>query len=189
MNNTFIIPKPKVFHVIPWNSDKNIGVSYNNTMKLLGSNDWACFLDGDAVHTTTYFGSRIEQVIESNPEYSLFTCYTNRVNPKYQLASESNWDSNDILFHRNLGETLWNKNKTSIIDITNYPEFLSGVLILIKKSIWEEVGGFKEEKMLSIDNDIHNRVKKFGEKVGLMKGIYVYHWYRGGNKNDKKHLL
>jgi GT2 family glycosyltransferase len=66
---------------------------------------------------------------------------------------------------------------------------LSGVLIVIKKSIWEKVGGFKEDKMLTIDNDIHRKIRISGGLVGLMKGIYVQHWYRGGIKENRQHLL
>lgn len=182
------IPKFKVIHFIPWNTDKNIGKSYNQCMTMVGSKDWGCFVDGDAIHTTTYFGSRIENVIESNPTYSLFTCYTNRIGCPYQIAPGSDWNSNDMGYHRTLGENLWNKFNTQVIDITNNGE-MSGVLILIKKSIWEQVGGFKEEKMLTVDNDIHRKVRSIGGKVGLMKGIYLQHWYRGGNINDKRHLL
>ena len=38
--NTFIVPKFKIYHFIPWNSDKNIGKSYNEIMSIIGSNDW-----------------------------------------------------------------------------------------------------------------------------------------------------
>ena len=186
--NTFIVPKFKIYHFIPWNSDKNIGKSYNEIMSIIGSNDWVCFLDGDAVHTTHFFGSRIEEVIQNNPSYSMFTCYTNRVGCKYQIAPNVHWGNNDQSYHRTIGENLWNTNKTSVMDITKNGE-LSGVLILIKKSMWEKVGGFKEEKMLTIDNDMHKRVRNAGGKVGLMKGIYVQHWYRGGDMANKKHLV
>lgn len=157
-------------------------------MNLIGSNDWCCFLDGDAVHTNPFFGKRIEDIIESNPEYSLFTCYTNRIGCPYQIAPNVNKVSNDQNYHRNFGENIWKKFGTNVLDITNNIP-LSGVLILIKKSAWERVGGFKETGILEVDNDIHVRLKKNNFKIGLMKGIYVQHWYRGGNQNDKKHLL
>jgi GT2 family glycosyltransferase len=187
-SNIFIKPKSRVFHIIPWNSDKNIGKSYNESMSLVNFEDWVCFLDGDAVHTSHFFGKRIEDVIESNPEYSLFTCTTNRVNCPYQIAPNVNIKSNDQEYHRLFGESIWEKYGKQVSEITNSME-LSGVFIAIKKSIWEKVGGFKEDRMLSIDNDIHRRVKLLGEKVGLMKGIYVQHWYRGGQKDNKQHLL
>ena len=157
-------------------------------MNLVGTNDWVCFLDGDAVHTTSFFGIRIEQVVESNPGISLFTCYTNRIGCPYQIAPGVDQKTNDQQYHRNFGENLWNKFGTSVIDVTKQSP-MSGVLLLVKKSSWESVGGFKEEKMLSVDNDIHIKFTKHGFKSALMKGIYVQHWYRGGNINDKKHLL
>lgn len=184
----FSPPKFKVFHCIPWNSEKFIGKSYNQFMNLIGSNDWCCFLDGDAVHTSSFFGKRIEEVIENNPKYSLFTCYTNRIGCPYQIAPNVNKNNNDQSYHRNFGENLWNSFGSEVVEITNN-QLLSGVLILIKKSAWESVGGFKEVGMLGVDNDIHVKFQKSGLKVGLMKGIYVQHWYRGGNINDKKHLL
>jgi len=73
-NNIFVPPKYKVYHNIPWNSEKLIGKSYNQFMNLIGSNDWCCFLDGDAVHTSPYFGKRIEEVIDANPSYSIVNC-------------------------------------------------------------------------------------------------------------------
>lgn len=186
--NKYIIPSPRVFHVIPWNSDKNIGKSYNEMMAMVRSNDWVCFLDGDAVHTTSFFGVRIEEVIKNNPEYSLFTCYTNRIGCGYQIAPGVDSKSNDQQYHRNFGELLWKNNGTQVFDVTKQSP-MSGVLLLIKKSSWEQVGGFKEDKMLTVDNDIHIKFTKAGFKSGLMKGIYVQHWYRGNNPGNKSHLL
>jgi GT2 family glycosyltransferase len=186
-NNIYVVPKYKVFHTIPWNSDKLIGVSYNETMSLIDNDDWICFLDGDAVHTSSFFGKRIEDIINNNPDYSLLTCYTNRIGCDYQIAPNVNRDSNDQSYHRKFGENLWNTFGTKVVDITNKSP-LSGVLILIKKSSWSQVGGFKEIGMLGVDNDIHFKFKNNGLKVGLMKGMYVQHWYRGGNQQNITHL-
>jgi glycosyltransferase involved in cell wall biosynthesis len=178
----------QVYHTIPWDTSKNIGKCYNQFMSLLQDEDWACFLDGDAVHTTSFFGKNIEQVIASNQDYGLFTCYTNRIGCSYQIPSGANWNNDSQNYHRDIGKKLWEKYKTNILDITNNSP-LSGVLILINKDKWSQVGGFKEEKMLSIDNDIHMKFKAAGFKVGLMKGIYVQHWYRNGIKQNKSHLI
>ena len=74
------------------------------------------------------------------------------------------------------------------MDITNLKP-LSGVMILISKKTWKSIGKFTENRMLGIDNDIHKKVRQNGLRVGLMKGIYLYHWYRNGNINNKEHLL
>ena len=75
----------KIHFIVPWSTEKNIGRAYNESMEIVSENDWVCFIDGDAINTTTYFGLNIEKVINENSNYSLFTCYTNRVIRKYQI--------------------------------------------------------------------------------------------------------
>jgi GT2 family glycosyltransferase len=180
----------RIFHIIPWNTDKNLGKSYNESMSMVGSDDWICFIDGDAVHTSHFFGKRIEDVVTANPEYSMFTCVTNRVNCQYQIAPNVDVKNDSQEYHRKFGDDIWNNYQTQVDDITDKQNpLISGVLILIKKSAWLEVGGFKEDKMLTIDGDMHRRMEKHGKKIGLMLGIYVQHWYRGGDKKNITHLL
>lgn len=182
----------KILHIIPWTTDKNLGKFYNSCMNLIDDNDWICFLDGDAIHTTQYFGKYIEEIISENSSYGLFTCRTNNIwhgDEHYQIYPKVDRNNYDINYHRKIGQQSWDNNKTNILDITNMDPKLSGVLLLINKQSWKTVNGFKEEKMLTIDNDIHYRMRKKNLKVGLMLGIYVQHWYRNGIKTDKKHLL
>ena len=40
-----------------------------------------------------------------------------------------------------------------------------------------------------IYDKMYYRVRDAGYKVGIMKGFYLYHWYRGGNPLNKSHLL
>jgi GT2 family glycosyltransferase len=188
IEKNFVKPKHTVYHVIPWNSDKLIGKSYNQTMSLINDDDWVCFLDGDAVHTSPFFGKRIEDVIDNNPDYFLFTSYTNRIGNMYQIPTNVDKKNNDQGYHRQIGDELWEKFGTTALDVTSYTP-LSGVIILIKKKYWSLVGGFSEVGMLGVDNDIHIKFKNNGYKVGLMRGIYVQYWYRGGNASDKSHLL
>ena len=70
------------------------------------------------------------------------------------------------------------------MDVTN-THCISGVVMLIKKSVWRKAGGFKSG-FLGIDNDFHQRVVKLGDKVGVMRGIYVYHCYRADNEQGLK---
>jgi hypothetical protein len=178
----------RIFHSIPWNSEKNIGIYYNDFMSLLNEDDWACFLDGDAVHTTTYFGRNIEETIKKNQQYSLFTCKTNRVAIKYQTPDDVDKISNDQKYHRDFGQKLWEKEKTNVTDITD-KQLLSGVLICLSKKAWLKVGGFSTENMLGVDNDIHKKMFINDLKVGIMDGIYVQHWYRNGDIKETAHLL
>ena len=60
--------------------------------------------------------------------------------------------------------------------------------MLVKKSAWLESDRFKEAGLLGIDNSIHYAIRNMGGKVGLMKGVYVQHYYRGGDMSNKSHL-
>ena len=62
------------------------------------------------------------------------------------------------------------------------------MLFIIKKSAWNKIGGCKSNGMLGVDNEIHMNIKKHGMKLYRIDGLYVYHWYRGGNKYDTSHL-
>ena len=73
------------------------------------------------------------------------------------------------------------------VDITDISP-ISGVLMLLNKGLWKKACGFEEKGILGIDNSIHYRVQALGQRVMVMKGVYVYHWYRGGNPSDKRHL-
>jgi len=159
-------------------------------MELLpNDDDYCCFLDGDATFTTTFFGLQLERIVHKYPECGVFVCMTNRVNCEWQLETVD-WDSDDIKYHRFIGDLLADDNYYQIKDVTNKPkgEVLSGVLMLIRKDVWKKIGGFKDG-MLGVDNDLHWKCQKHGEKVYLLRGFYVYHWYRGGIKKNKEHLL
>jgi hypothetical protein len=180
--------KHKVYYVLPWDSNKNIGKYLNDLMSKLDDSEWLCIMDSDAMHTTTYFGKRIEEVIDKNPEYSLFTCYTNRVGCPWQIAPNSDWNSDDISYHRTIGEKLWTDNGTTVVDVTNN-SLLSGIMFLLTKKTWNVIKNFTENMLHGFDNNVHDKIIRSGLKVGLMSGIYLYHWYRGGSKTDKFHIL
>lgn len=168
-----------VYFSQPWNSAGDIGKAYNDFMALLPfDEDFACFIDADATWLTPNFGKQIEDIIVKYPECGLFTCMTNRVKFKRQVTG--NWDSNDIALHREIAADLQEKHYDEIEELSNISlGCLSGVIILIRKSVWKKLGGFSNG-FLGVDNDIHIEAYKHFEPVYLMKGVYVYHWYRGG---------
>lgn len=181
-----------IYSTIPWDSSKNIGKYYNKFMSILPSNDdFACFTDSDASFTTNYYGKDLETYINKYPECGCFVAMANRIGCKWQQQPGVEWLNNDMKFHRAMGESIALNSNYIIEDVSNVPrgEVLGGFLILIKKSVWKKVGGFKETGMLGIDNDLHWKCMDNNEKVYLMKGVYLYHWYRGGDMTNKQHLL
>jgi len=182
-----------IYYSMPFNTEKNIGKYYNSFMSLLPDGAWGCFVDGDATFTTYDYGFVIEKAIKENPSYSCFTCYTNRIGCPWQIAPNVDKVSNDIEYHRKFGASLKDAYGSTTIDVTsNVPPFLqafSGFFILLKKSAWLGVNKFKEEKMLSVDVDMHEKLTRNGYRTGLIQGLYLYHWYRGGDMSNISHLV
>lgn len=175
-------------YVIPYDTSKNIGKSYNEAFNGLNDNDYVCFVDGDTIFLDSHFGAKIEQILLDNPQINAATCMTNRVSCEWQIVDKINWFNENMLDHNRITEELWKRHGKEVEDMTN-TQLMSGVMILLKKETWKKIGGFKEEGMLGIDNDFHQKIIDNNEKLWLMKGIYVYHKYRFGDTSNKKHLL
>jgi GT2 family glycosyltransferase len=174
----------KIHNHIVYSLNKNIGEEYNYSMNSIPDGDWVCFLDHDAMFTTSNWYIQLYDIIKQNPNYGLFTCMTNRVGMKYQIYKEIDQDNHNIRYHRNKGSDIQLKFQNTAVNITNSSP-LSGVLMLISKETWKCVGGFSHG-FLGVDNDIHFRCKKHNIQVGLMSGVYVYHWYRADKDDTTK---
>jgi len=186
-----------IYYSIPYSIEKNLADYYNKFMEVLPSDDdYACFVDGDTIFTTSDYGHIIHEAVMAYPNIGCFTCYTNRVYNKKQVVSGIDYDSNDIIYHRKIGNSLKTVFGSTCVDITDptvekeKPRYLSGCLILIKKSLWRKINGFKNlNAMLGVDNELNKDIIAVGEKIYLMKGVYIYHWYRWPDIKNVSHLL
>jgi len=169
----------------PKEKGNNLGWAYNNFMELLPEDDWACFLDHDATFTTRYWYHQLQNIIKQNKNIGLYTCLTNRIGQHKQLVKGVDKENHDIRYHRKIGNTLQKEYYDTVLEFNNPNQPLSGVVILISKKTWKQVGGFKDG-FLGVDNDIHKKCLDNKIQVGLMAGVYVYHWYRGDG--DLTHL-
>lgn len=184
---TFIAYAPK-------EHERNLAWVYNDYMSLLpNDDDWACFIDHDAMFTTPDWYSQMEDVIEKNPEYSCFTVAANRVYTEWQIPMGVNKINHDIVYHRSVGANMQKDNDSNVVDVTVCGDIgsgpdkspLSGVVILYKKSAWKEVPfrTLEPDRLTGIDNLLHIKLRDSGHKVGLMTGVYVYHWHRADGVN------
>lgn len=180
----------KVYYDVPWSSEKNIGKAYNEFAALVPEGGWICFMDADTIPTTADYGAIIEGIIRNNPQVLAFTCVTNRIGCPWQIAEGSDWENDNMAYHRKFGAEQYKKFGTAVEDVTDKKHVMSGQFMCFHKSLWDAIGGAPEDLgMLGVDNALHRRIKKAGYRLYLAKGLYVYHWYRGGNKSDKSHLL
>ncbi len=179
----------KIHFIIPWDDYGNLGKAYNQAMKKVGLNDWVCFLDMDAMHSTHFAPLYIKGIINEHKEdgFGLYSCMTNRIGNQEQIAPGSKWDDDTLSYNRALGDVIFNKYYRKV-KLATKP--ISGVLLLTSKKAWRAAGGFSEDlKLLGVDNDYHKRIEAAGYNVGIMQGIYVIHYYRNGKQSNKSHLL
>lgn len=173
----------RIYYFTPYALDKNLGAAYNHYMELLpNDDDWACFIDGDACFLTPDWGSVISNVVDQYPDTGMFTCYTNRIANPQQLYCGKFSENADIRYHRNIAIVCRQVNPHKVSDLSRP---ISGIMMIIQKKTWRDFP-FKDG-LLSVDNDISNRLLKAGKKVRLIKGIYMFHYYRfnEGRKNVK----
>ena len=168
-----------IYTHIAYDLDRNLGAAYNRFMELLGEDDWACFLDHDAMFTTEDWYKQLDALTEQFP-LGTFYGVTNRVGNYLQVVNEKgSWDNHDIWFHREVGAQKKTDYGTSVTPFpADDPRFLSGVVILVSKRTWVTIGGVKDG-FLGVDNDLHKKCNKHELPVYMMHGVYVYHWFRG----------
>lgn len=169
-----------------YDTEKNLGRAYNETMSRALPGDWVVFLDHDAIWTTAEWYPQILRAIDAHPTAGLFTAVTNRIGRKEQIAPGAP-AGHDMREHRALGKRLFEQHGSRAVDMT-MGGCVSGVVMCLSVETWEAMGYFRDG-FFGVDNEAHKAVRRIGKRVLLLPGLYVYHWYRAdgvGHKNAPK---
>lgn len=179
---------PTIHYINPGRADKNIGKAYNQICALIPENDWICIQDQDSLFWPELCLKQIETIIQNyGNEYSLFGAVTNRLNSQSQRPFPTDFENLDILYHKKRAEELAVENWGKVED---HGEPVAGLFMLFPKRLWNEVKFI--EKSIYCDSLFGKEVLKKKKKIGLMTGVYVYHFYRADKPNPtayKKHLI
>lgn len=165
---------------IAFDRERNLGNAYNEVMARLYINDWACFIDHDALFTTREWYQQLTLAIESYPLAGMFTAVTNRVGNPSQVPLDCPIGHN-MLDHFMYGKRLYNRYGSLAHDITR-GRLISGVLMCLSKRTWLDMGKFKSG-FLGVDNRAHKDIAALGRSVYILPGLYLYHWYRADGVN------
>ena len=177
----------------PKDEGKNLGLYYNKYMELLpNDDDWAILMDHDIMFTTYDWYNQICDIIKKYDgtleDLGMLVVVTNRIGNAYQRIYNSQLvQSNDVKVHRDFGKKLYKEKYDTLRRFSQGG--MSGLVMVLKKSVWKQTNGYREDGILGVDNNIHSRIRKLGKEIYIMEGVYVYHWYRNNVHNDKKHLL
>lgn len=155
-------------------------------------NDWACFLDGDTLFFENDFGHQIQEHINKYPDTGIFTSYASRSSYQFMVPKDTNQDSDSIIYHRKRSKEIYDRLHGQVKEINNH---IAGHLICIKKSTWamirpELLKVCDGANLLGVDTQISNVIRGHGLKILLMRGIYLFHYYRlVEGKGYKQHLM
>lgn len=180
----------KVWYSNPYSTEKNIGKALNEFCENVPDSDWICLQDGDIMFLTPDWGVQIQNVIQKyGNKFSLMGCITNRLGRSIQRYEGEFNNNHDIKCHYSLAEQIKTKHWAEVEDITE-KRYIAGMLMLFPKAIWNKVK-FRENTP-AFDDYFSKDVIKNGGRLGLMKGLYVYHLYRIWSDTPEKertHLL
>lgn len=171
----------------PYRLDKNLGLAYNEAMRLLPDDGWAVFKDIDAAFLTPETPAHIFKYIEQNPAAGILTCFTNRLSTlatKQLLGGVVSEDS-DVRNHI----TIARAREVMLYTTTEVHKDISGVLMCVSKKSWTEHPFPETGHALGVDTVYNRIVRGAGKKVLRMNGIYIFHIYRMEHGiNNKTHL-
>jgi len=174
----------------PYSIERNLVKAYTESMSLLKSEDYGILRDADSVYTTPDYMECIYYNIISNPEIKFFTATTNRIGNGVQKDTNCP-KGNDYEEHRKYGIQRQKEYFKKTKDITDEGT-ISGFWMCIKKELWDRIEQPTTTRILHVDTHIHRQVKKLGERIYLLRGLYLYHYYSnydGIGERDKSHLL
>lgn len=185
-----------IYYFSPYSIEKNLFDAYDKHAQLVpDENDWICFTDGDVLFLTPNYGHILEGYIKRYPEMGMFVAYASRAGYPSAMSKLGNAANPDITFHRDVAVQLLRKFGPTLA-IKPYNRRASGHLMLIKKSTWSKIRDEakklvedEKKKILGVDTKISYAILGQGMKIGLMRAIYVLHYFRLKEKGSKKHLV
>lgn len=185
-----------IWYFSPFSLEKRLFQAYDQYAELVkNENDWICFLDGDVLFLIPEWGKLLQQYVDKYPEFGLLTSYASRAGYPSAMPKIGDPGNGDILFHKEIADKLYNKHKIDLA-IKPYNRNVSGHLMLIKKSTWSSIREVvkrkvseRSKKILGVDTMISQAILETGLNIGLMRGVYVLHYFRLKEKGNKHHLI
>jgi hypothetical protein len=190
----YVEEESKIYTLMPYkDGDKSFVDTCNRFMDLIpDDNDFGLLIDHDAIFTTPDWHKQLQDAIKRYPDINVFGCMTNRIYSPC-LWAEVDRDSNDMFYHREMGKNLaheyWDEAfEFPCLDDKN--KGLGGFFIMMRKSTWKRIGGFTctlkgdKEACHGMDWALTHRLLDYNEKIYILKGVYMYHWYSNFNPEN-----
>ena len=177
-----------IYYITPYLTG-NIGKAINEAIAVLPDDSWVCLRDTDTMFLLPDQPSMLEELIMSNPPFDVIGATCNRLGSGYQLFSNQINDDPDILNHIEYAKIAREYHKTNVEEVP-FGTPLAGFFLLFRKSLWNEIPF--EEKSIQFDLIFSRTLHEKGKRLGLMRGMYLFHIYRVCQTNPQRsihHLL
>lgn len=177
-----------IFHITPYLTG-DIGKGINDTIRELPEDSWICLRDIDTMFLLPEQPMWLESLVRSNPSYDVIGASCNRLGSTYQLFNDEVSEDPDIRNHIEIAKYAhanWGNN----IEEVPLGVPLAGFFLLFRKSLWNEIPF--EERSIQFDLIFSNTLHEQGKRLGLLRGIYLFHTYRFGADNPRRaisHLI
>ena len=180
-----------IWFFTPYAFNKKLFESYDSYMQLIANeDDWGCIMDGDMAFLMSDFGHHIQEYIDKFPDTGLFICYASRVPYGHQMKPGLNCESDSIKYIYDNTLKMYTNDHLKVIE---QKQRVCAPLLVIQKKIWTKYRDqiaehAKKANIQAVDSAISDVLMKNKEKVLLMAGMQVYHYYRQYSRTEK-HIL
>ena len=182
----------RLIKVIPYEPN-NLGKAYNDTMRMLGEDDWCVFIDHDVLTLNPHWYEMCVHAIKVvGPKAGFISCKCNRIGGRHQWVdlgygpAKEGKDPSDVEWHRAVAKMVFKKYGFAVTKMSPRQEF-SGFFILTSKKAWKAAGGFTETpgELSRIDTNYNRAIRKAGYELYLIEGLYYFHVYRNKDRSWK----
>jgi hypothetical protein len=186
-DGTCMAAPPKVWYFVPGAGNKQYGAALNAHCSLVpNDNDWILIRDNDTCFLNPYINRQIESIIARHgADYDLLSCYTNRLGLPWQMPYGMS-DNPDILHHKRIADKHFDELYDEVEGTTKN---VAGLFMLFPKKTWSKhpfCEGISEDGKF-FDYRFADAVRQSGGKIGICKGIYLFHYYRMHQSDPKEH--
>lgn len=180
-----------IYFFTPYSFKKKLFEAYDSYMQLIADpEDWGCLMDGDMAFLLSDFGHQIQDYIDKCPDTGMFTCYGSRCPYGHQIKDGINSDSDSIKY---IFENTANMHRRDHGKLSPINRNIAGHLMVIQKKTWTKYRDQIEKQsacanIQAVDTAISTILLKNKEKIMMMDGMQVFHYYRQYSFSEK-HIL
>ena len=163
-------PLPKIDVRIPFRPGAQLGAEYNYIMHETKC-DWVLFLDHDIFLCNPHWYLLCQKAIQQyGKQTGMFSCWTNNLGRTMQ-RDETAPQGHDLQQHIEHARKVFDQHQFSCTTIDK----CSGMLLMINREAWYNVGGFPGVGIFKEDWDFSRRLIFANYKLMRIDGLYVYH--------------